>query len=98
MFICGMRTIFLCTTKTLATFQLGQDQKQKQQNTDKTACHHIAAINVIISILNDDMNLKAICHFRFIIFEDGTAEKQSQEIVVSFKELGVLIWDWGDVT
>ena len=77
-YIDGIRSVLLCTVKTLSAFQLG--------HTDETACHQISLINVIIFILNNDGNLKSICFSGFIIAKDGTAEEQSQAIVASFKE------------
>jgi hypothetical protein len=94
----NLRTVLLYITKTIATYQLGHARDWTQLHTDKTLRRQCSIVNVVISILNDDNELKTICMSGSIISTDGTGDKQSRAIIGAFNDLGWLLQEWRDMT
>jgi hypothetical protein len=81
-------------TKTLAAFSVGRATKWKQLHTDETSRRQISIVNVVISIINKDNELRTICMSGSIIAKDGTADEQSRAIISAFNDSGRLLQEW----
>ncbi len=57
----SLRTVLSTVTKTLAAYQLGHAQNWKQLHTDETSRRLISIVNVVMSIINNDNELRTIC-------------------------------------
>jgi len=58
-------------------------------HTDETSRRQISIVNVIISILSDDNELKTICMSGSIISKDATADEQSRAIIGAFNDISI---------
>jgi hypothetical protein len=94
----NMRTVLSYNTKALAAYRLGNAKVWNQLHTDETARRQSSIVNVVISILECDNQLKTICLSGSIIPLDGTAEEQSRAIIASFHESGKLLKEWRETT
>jgi hypothetical protein len=94
----NLRMVLLYITKTIAAYQLDHARDWTQLHTDKTSRHKCSIVNVIISILNDDNNLKTICMSGSIISTDGMADEQSCAIIGAFNDSRRLLQEWHDMT
>jgi hypothetical protein len=94
----NLRTVLLYCTKTLAAYRLGHAKDWKQLHTDETSRCQISIVNVIISILSEDNELKTICMSGSIISKDGTADEQSRVIIGAFNDSGRLLQEWREMT
>jgi hypothetical protein len=83
-----LRTVLLHCTKALAAYQLGHAKDWKQLHTDETSRCQVSIVNVVISILSNNNELKTICMSGSIISKDGTADEQSRAIIGAFYESG----------
>jgi len=90
--------VLLYCTKTLAAYRLGHAKDWKQLHTNETSRCQISIVNVVISILSDDNELKTICISGSIISKDGTADEQSHAIIGAFNDSGRLLQEWRDMT
>ena len=97
-YIRNCRILLLCTTKTLAAYQLRKETSWKQLHTDETGRRQKQLVNVVINIINESGHFKSICLSGSIIAEDSTAEEQSRAIIAFFGEAGQLLQEWKDVT
>ncbi len=64
-------------TKTLAAYQLGHAKNWRQPHTDETSRRQVSIVNVVISIINNDNQLRTICMSGSIILKDGTADDKA---------------------
>ena len=69
-----------------------------QLHTNETSRRQVSIVNVVVSIVESDNQLKTICMSGSIIPLDGTAEEQSRAIIGSFHESGKLLKAWRDMT
>ncbi len=65
---------------------------------DETSRRQVSIVNVVISIINNDNQLRTICMSGSIISKDGTADEQSRAIISAFRDCGRLLKEWGDIT
>ena len=94
----SLRTVLSTITKTLAAYVLGHARNWKQLHTDETSRRQISIVNVVISIINNDNELRTICMSGSIISKDGTADEQSRAIISAFNDSGRLLQEWRDMT
>ena len=94
----SMRTVLSTITKTLAAYRLGRATNWKQLHTDETSRHQVSIVNVVISIISADNELRTICMSCSIISKNGTADEQSRAIISAFDESGRLLQEWRDMT
>jgi hypothetical protein len=94
----NLRTVLSYNTKALAAYRLGNAKVWNQLHTDETSRRQSSIVNVVISILECDNQLKTICLSGSIIPLDGTAEEQSRAIIASFHESGKLLKEWREMT
>ncbi len=92
--IWNMQTVLLCTTKSLAAYQLGSVDAWQKLHTDKTSRRQISLVNVVAGLIGSDGILRSICLSGSIIAEDSTAENQSHAIISSFTKSSQLLADW----
>ena len=85
-------------TKTLAAYQLGHAKNWRQPHTDETSRRQVSIVNVVISIINNDNQLRTICMSGSIISKDDTADEQSRAIISAFSDCGRLLKEWRDIT
>jgi hypothetical protein len=60
--------------------------------------HQVSIVNVVISIITSDNELRIICMSGSIISKDGTADEQSRAIISAFNNSGHLLQEWWDMT
>ena len=65
---------------------------------EETSRHQVSIVNVVISIINNDNQLRTICMSGSIILKDGTADEQSRSIISAFNDCGHLLQEWRDMT
>jgi hypothetical protein len=94
----NLRTVLSYITKALAAYRLAHAKEWKQLHTDETSRRQVSIVNVVISILRADNELKTICMSGSIISKDGTADEQSRAIIGAFNESGRLLEEWRDMT
>ena len=97
-YIKNLCTVLLYITKALAAYWLAHAKEWKQLHTDETSRRQVSIVNVVISILYGDTDLKTICMSGSIISKDGTADEQSRAIIGAFNESGRLLEEWRDMT
>ena len=93
-----MRTVVSTITKTLAAYQLGHARNWRQLHTDEMSRRQVSIVNVEISIINNDNQMRTICMSGSIILKDGTADEQSRAIISAFNYCGPLLQEWQDIT
>ena len=71
-----LRTTLSLITKTLAAFSVGNSKKVLQMHNDATKRRLREVTNSVLSILDEDDNLKTLCLSGSIIPEDGSAENR----------------------
>ena len=94
----NLRSVLAIQTKTLAAKIIGQSKCIQQFHTDETGRAHISIVNVIVSVLNENDELKTVCLAGDIFPPDKTAEEQSKEVVSTFAESGRLLDNWRRTT
>ena len=87
-------TTLLFVSRTLAAFQIGNARLLKQLHTDGTHRRQTSLVNVVVSFLAENDELKTICLDGAIIAEDSTAEQQLRSILASFTESSRLLKKW----
>ena len=55
-------------------------------------------VNVVMTLLDKDDNLKTICLYGLIIYEDKSSEEQSRSVISYFDEAGRLLKGWREKT
>jgi hypothetical protein len=65
---------------------------------DETSRRQVLIVNVVISIITSDNELRTICMSSSIILKDGTADEQSQAIIGVFNDSGCLLDEWRNIT
>ncbi len=93
----SLRTVLSTVTKTLAEYQLGHAQNWKQLHMDETSRCQISIVNVVISIINNDNELRTICMSGSTTPKDGTADEQSRAIISAFHDSGCHLQEWRDM-
>ena len=58
----------------------------------------MSIVNVVISIIDRDNELRTICMSGSIISKDGTADEQSRAIIGEFNNSGRLLDEWRNMT
>jgi hypothetical protein len=96
--IIDMRTVLSYCTKTLAAYRLGKATNWRQLHTDETSRRQVSIVNVVISTIDRDNELRTICMSGSIISKDGTADKQSRAIIGAFNDSGHLLDEWRKMT
>jgi hypothetical protein len=90
----NLQTTLWLVTRTLAAFHIGNAKLLKQLHTAGTNRRKTSLVNVVISFLTENDELKTIYIDRAIIVEDSTAEQQSRSILGSFTESARLLEKW----
>ena len=89
----------LCTvTKSLAARCLGKGKSWKQGHSDETGQCKSQLLSLVMSMLDEDDELRTVCLHADIIPKNGTAECQSKAIISSFDESGRLLDEWREMT
>ena len=70
----------------------------KQLHTDETEQRRTSLVNVVITLLDNDDNLKNICLSGSIISEDKSSKEQIRSIISYFDKAGRLLKGWIDKT
>ncbi len=65
---------------------------------DETLRRQVSIVNVVISIITSDNELRTICMSGSIILKDGTADEQSHAIIGAFNDFGHLLEEWHNMT
>ncbi len=65
---------------------------------DETSRRQMSIVNVVISIITSDSELRTICRSSSIISKDGTADEQSHAIIGAFNDSGCLLDEWRNMT
>jgi hypothetical protein len=65
---------------------------------DETLRRQVSIVNVVISIITSDNELRTICMSGSIISKNGTADEQSRAIIGAFNDSGRLLDEWHDMT
>ena len=97
-YIKNLCTVLLYITKALTVYWLAHVKEWKQLHTDEMSRCQVSIVNVVISILCGDNELKTICMSGSIISKDGTADEQSHTIIGAFNKSGCLLEEWRDMT
>ena len=84
----NIQKVLSLITKSLAAYSLGNAKVWKQLHTDETEQRRTSLVNVVITLLDNDDNLKNICLSGSIIAEDKSSEEQSQSVISYFDEAG----------
>jgi hypothetical protein len=92
------RTVLLYCTKSLAAYRLGHARNWRQLHTDETLRRQVSIVNVVISVITSDNELRTICMSGSIISKDGTADEQSRAIIGAFNDSGHLLDEWCNMT
>ena len=85
-------------TKTLDAYSLGNAKDWKQMHNDKTSRWQKSLVNIVMTIVDQDDNLKTICLSGSIIAEDKSADEQSRAIIGHFDGVGRLLKIWRETT
>eukprot|EP00957_Ditylum_brightwellii_P080550 6127385-Ditylum_brightwellii.AAC.1 len=94
----NLLTVLCWTTKTLEVYRIDKATQWKQLHTNETSKQQVEIVDVVVSILDDDNELKTICLSGSSISEDGMTESQSYTIIGSFAKVGYLFQKWREVT
>jgi len=97
-YIKNLCTVLLYITKAVAAYRLAHAKEWKQLHTDETSRRQVLIVNVVISILSSDNELKTKCILGSIISKDGTADEKSRVIIGAFNESGRLLEEWREIT
>ena len=73
----------LCT-KSPDVYSPDKSNDWKCLHTDETGCCQVSLVNVVMTSLTEDDDIKTSCVSRSIIAEDGTADKQAHAIIGQF--------------
>lgn len=91
----NLRTAMYTVTKTLAAYQLGKAKQWRQCHSDETSRRQTSLLNLLMGVVTEDNEFKALCIDLAIIAEDGSAEEQSRVITMRvMKELAILLTEW----
>ena len=85
-------------TKSLAAYSLSNVKVWKQLHTDETERRRTSLVNVVMTLLDNNDNLKTTCLSGSIIAEDKSSEEQSRSVISYFDEAGRLLKRWRDKT
>ena len=94
----GRKGTSLCEVHSRAQGWVGRSLKIKQLHADETTKRGKSVLGVVTTILQENNKLKTICLAGDIIPENGTAEVQTKEIILSFAEGGRFLDDWREQT
>ena len=97
-YIRELRDVMKILTRTLSAMEVGRSLKIKQLHADETTKRGKSVLGVVTTILQENNKLKTICLAGDIIPENGTAEVQTKEIILSFAEGGRFLDDWREQT
>jgi hypothetical protein len=81
-------------SKTLACYQPGHAKDWKQAHKDKTRHRQSSLVNLLISFLDSDNELKTICLNGAIMCDDGTADSQCRGIISTLHDSAKLLKQW----
>jgi hypothetical protein len=90
----NLRTTLWEVSKTLACYQLGHAKDWKQAHTDETRRRQTSLVNLLISFLDSDNELKTICLNGAIMCDDGTADSQCRGIISTLHDSAKLLKRW----
>ena len=97
-YIQASRTVLGWITKALAAMRIGGAKEWKQEHTDETSRRHKSLVNLVMTIIDNDDQLKTICLSGSIISRDGTADNQARSIIGQFQESGRMLDEWRETT
>ena len=98
MHIKNLWTTLSLIMKTLDAYSLGNAKDWKQMHNDETSRQQKSLVNIVMTMLDQDDNLKTICLSGSIITEDKSAGKQSRAIIGYFDEAWRLLKVWRETT